>query len=238
MLDADIHRAAVEARDRLVDLQHEVERTRSDYHHAIRRLNAAGGSFREIADSLGLSHQRVHQIVDAGASEEVTAETCETFLQRLLRRRRRSGAGPFHRFTPRARDVVVHAQEEAHALGHNYVGTEHLLLGLLRVEDGVAAKALASFEVEYEAVRAGVEEIVGRGQGALAAGRLPFTPRSKKTLELALRESLALKHNYIGTEHILLGLVRENEGVAAQILAGGGADAAAVRTAVVGKLAA
>ncbi len=238
MLDAEILRAAVEARDRLVDLQHEVERTRTEYHHAIRRLNAAGGSFREIADNLGLSHQRVHQIVDAGASEEVTAETCETFLQRLLRRRRRSGAEPFHRFTSRARELVVHAQEEAHALGHNYVGTEHLLLGLLRVEDAVAAKALASVGVEYDAVRAAVEEIVGRGRGTLATGRLPFTPRSKKTLELALRESLALKHNYIGTEHILLGLARENEGVAAQILSDLGADAAAVRAAVIGRLAA
>lgn len=238
MLDDEMLREAREARDRLVDLQHEVERSRSDYHHAIRRLNAAGGSFREIADSLGLSHQRVHQIVDAGLSEEVTAETCETFLQRLLRKRRKSGGGPFHRFTSRARDVVGRAQDEAYALGHNYLGTEHILLGLLRVEDGMAAKALASVGIDYEAVRAAVERTVGRGEGAISAGRLPFTPLSKKTLELALRESLALKHNYIGTEHILLGLLRENEGVAAEIVADLGADAAEVRAALIGRLAA
>jgi Clp amino terminal domain, pathogenicity island component len=237
LLDLTLLREASETRDCLLGLQHEVERTRSDYHHAIRRLNAAGGSFREIADSLGLSHQRVHQIVDEGASEEVTADTCETFLQRLVRRRRKSGAGPFHRFTSSAREVVVHAQQEAHALSHNYIGTEHLLLGLLRVEDGVAAKALVSLQVEYAAVRAEVERVVGRGEGT-SAGRLPFTPRSKKTLELALRESLALKHDHIGTEHILLGLLRENEGVAATILIDLGADAATIRAAVTGRPAA
>ena len=237
MLDADLLRSARETRDRLLDLQHEAERTRSDYHDAIRRLHAAGGSYREIADNLGLSHQRVHQIV--GADDEVTAETCESFLHRLIRGRRRGGgAGPFHRFTDRAREVVVLAQDEARGLAHDYVGTEHLLLGLLRLEDAVAAQALGSLGITYDDVRAQVGRIVGEGRRPPRAGRLPFTPRSKKVLELALREALALKHNYIGTEHILLGLVREDEGVAARVLAELGADAAGVRRATVGMLAA
>ena len=238
MLEAALLHKAREIRDRLLDLQHETERTRTDYHHAIRRLHAAGGSFREIADSLGLSHQRVHQIVGDDAEETLTVDTCETFLQRLLRRRRGSGGGPFHRFTARAREVVVHAQAEAQALGHNYIGTEHLLLGLLRTEEGVATVALGSLGVAYEPVRSEVERVVGTSAKAPVAGRLPFTPRSKKVLELALRESLALKHNYIGTEHILLGLAGEGEGVAAEILDRLGADVESVRRAVIGLLAA
>jgi ATP-dependent Clp protease ATP-binding subunit ClpC len=124
----------------------------------------------------------------------------------------------FERFTDRARRVVVLSQEESRQLGHNYIGTEHLLLGLLAERDGVAAKVLESFGVQLEAVRYQVFEIIGRGAGPVA-GHIPFTPRAKKVLELSLREALQLGHNYIGTEHILLGLVREGEGVAAQVLA-------------------
>jgi hypothetical protein len=134
----------------------------------------------------------------------------------------------FQRFTEPARRAVTGAQEEAREFGHNYVGTEHLLLGLLRVRDGVAARALESFGVSHEAVQAQVERIIGRGPGA-PRGHVPFTPRSKKVLELALREALQLGHNYIGTEHVLLGLVREGEGVAAQILVRLGADLPRVR---------
>ena len=123
----------------------------------------------------------------------------------------------FERFTERARQVVVLAQEEARALKHNYIGTEHLLLGLLREEEGVAARVLDGLEVSVEEVRAAVVRIVGSGEEA-PQGQIPFTPRAKKVLELALREALSLGHNYIGTEHILLGLVREDEGVAARIL--------------------
>src|SRR5665648_335579 len=123
----------------------------------------------------------------------------------------------FERFTERARQVVVLAQEEARALKHNYIGTEHLLLGLLREEEGVAARVLDGLEVSVEEVRAAVVRIVGSGEES-PQGQIPFTPRAKKVLELALREALSLGHNYIGTEHILLGLVRENEGVAARIL--------------------
>ena len=123
----------------------------------------------------------------------------------------------FERFTERARQVVVLAQEEARALKHNYIGTEHLLLGLLREEEGVAARVLDSLQISTEEVRAAVVRIVGTGE-EVATGQIPFTPRAKKVLELALREALSLGHNYIGTEHILLGLIREDEGVAARIL--------------------
>jgi len=138
----------------------------------------------------------------------------------------------FERFTDRARRVVVLAQEEARMLNHNYIGTEHILLGLIHEGEGVAAKALESLGISLEGVRQQVEEIIGQGQSA-PSGHIPFTPRAKKVLELSLREALQLGHNYIGTEHILLGLIREGEGVAAQVMIGSGADYAAVRQQVV-----
>ena len=138
----------------------------------------------------------------------------------------------FERFTDRARRVVVLAQEEARMLNHNYIGTEHILLGLIHEGEGVAAKALESMTISLEAVRSQVEEIIGQGQQA-PSGHIPFTPRAKKVLELSLREALQLGHNYIGTEHILLGLIREGEGVAAQVLIKLGADLARVRQQVI-----
>jgi len=138
----------------------------------------------------------------------------------------------FQRFSDRARRVVVLAQEEARMLNHNYIGTEHLLLGLIQEGEGVAAKALESMGISLEAVRNQVEEIIGRGSTA-PTGHIPFTPRAKKVLELSLREALQLGHNYIGTEHILLGLIREGEGVAAQVLTKLGADLDRVRNQVV-----
>jgi ATP-dependent Clp protease ATP-binding subunit ClpC len=138
----------------------------------------------------------------------------------------------FERFTDRARRVVVLAQEEARMLNHNYIGTEHILLGLIHEGEGVAAKALESLGISLEGVREQVEEIIGQGQTA-PAGHIPFTPRAKKVLELSLREALQLGHNYIGTEHILLGLIREGEGVAAQVLQKLGADLNRVRTQVI-----
>ena len=138
----------------------------------------------------------------------------------------------FERFTDRARRVVVLAQEEARMLSHNYIGTEHILLGLIHEGEGVAAKALESLDISLEAVRAQVEEIIGQGQQA-PSGHIPFTPRAKKVLELSLREALQLGHNYIGTEHILLGLIREGEGVAAQVLVKLGADLNRVRQQVI-----
>ena len=137
----------------------------------------------------------------------------------------------FERFTDRARRVVVLAQEEARMLNHNYIGTEHILLGLIHEGEGVAAKGLESLGISLEAVRAQVEEIIGQGQQA-PSGHIPFTPRAKKVLELSLREALQLGHNYIGTEHILLGLIHEGEGVAAKGLESLGISLEAVRAQV------
>jgi ATP-dependent Clp protease ATP-binding subunit ClpA len=138
----------------------------------------------------------------------------------------------FERFTDRSRRVVVLAQEEARMLSHNYIGTEHILLGLIHEGEGVAARALKSLGIGLEAVRQQVEAIIGPGQQA-PPGHIPFTPRTKKVLELALREATRLGHTYIGTEHILLGLIREGEGVAAQVLVRLGADPNRVRQQVI-----
>ena len=142
----------------------------------------------------------------------------------------------FERFSDRARRVLVYAQEEARLLDHNFIGTEHILLGIIREGDDVAAKALVSFDISLEAVRAKVEDTIGPGEMS-PTGSPPFTPRAKKVLELSFREALQLGHNYIGTEHILLGLVREDEGGAAQVLVGLGADLASVRRQVLDLLA-
>jgi ATP-dependent Clp protease ATP-binding subunit ClpC len=139
----------------------------------------------------------------------------------------------FERFTDRARRVVVLAQEEARMLNHNYIGTEHILLGLIHEGEGLAAKSLESLGISLEGVRSQVEEIIGQGQQAPSSGHIPFTPRAKKVLELSLREALQLGHNYIGTEHILLGLIREGEGVAAQVLVKLGAELTRVRQQVI-----
>ncbi len=141
----------------------------------------------------------------------------------------------FERFTDRARRVVVLAQEEARRLNHDYIGTEHVLLGLIHEGEGVAAKALESLDVSLEAVRSEVEAIIGRGPD-IPTGHIPFTPRAKKVLELSLREALQLGHNYIGTEHIVLGLIREGEGVGAQVLTKLGATLGKVREEVIGLL--
>src|SRR5256885_826824 len=154
------------------------------------------------------------------------------FVDRGRRDERRVEGNVFERFTERARQVVVLAQDEARALKHNYIGTEHILLGLLREEEGLAARVLESLDITVEEVRAQVARIVGQGD-EVTTGQIPFTPRAKKVLELALREALSLGHNYIGTEHILLGLVRENEGVAARILLDFDADAEKIRNEII-----
>src|SRR5438874_1951176 len=138
----------------------------------------------------------------------------------------------FERFTEGARQVVVLATDEARGLRHNYIGTEHLLLGLLREEEGLAARALESLKISQDEVRAQVARIVGVGDD-VTTGQIPFTPRGKKVLELAMREALSLGHRYIGTEHILLGVARENEGVAARIMLDFGVDAERIRNEVV-----
>ena len=138
----------------------------------------------------------------------------------------------FEKFTDKARRVVVLAQEEAKLLNHNYIGTEHILLGLIHEGEGVAAKSLEALGINLESVREQVQEIIGQGQQA-PTGHIPFTPRAKKVLELSLREALQLGHSYIGTEHLLLGLIREGEGVAAQVLTKLGADTNKVRQQVI-----
>jgi ATP-dependent Clp protease ATP-binding subunit ClpC len=130
----------------------------------------------------------------------------------------------FERFTDRARRVVVFAQDEARGLNHNWIGTEHLLLAVIREGHGVGAKALESMQISLDAARQQVESIIGRGQNPVGDGHIPFTPQAKKVLELSLREALQLGHNYLGTEHILLGLIREGDGVAAQVLVSLGCD--------------
>jgi ATP-dependent Clp protease ATP-binding subunit ClpA len=141
----------------------------------------------------------------------------------------------FERFTDRARRVVVLAQEEARHLDHDYIGTEHIQLGLIHEGEGVAATALESLDISLQAVRTEVEERIGHGTDA-PTGHIPFTPRAKKVLELSLREALSLGHNYIGTEHILLGLIHEGKGVAAQVLVKLGADLSRVRQQVIALL--
>ena len=138
----------------------------------------------------------------------------------------------FERFTDRARRVVVLAQEEARMRNHSFIGTEHILLALIDEGDGTGVKALESLGISLDAVRQQVEEIIGQGQHA-PSGHIPFTPRAKKVLELSLRESVQLGHDYIGTEHILLGLLREGDGVAAQVLVKLGADLDRVRQQVI-----
>jgi Clp amino terminal domain, pathogenicity island component len=194
-LDEHILNEARELRSRLLELQHDADRAKLDYHHAIRRLHAAGGSMREIAEELDLSHQRVHQIVEGD----------EPIHTRIGwgpgRRHRRFG---FRRFTRVARHVVMRAQKEAHALGAEEIGPEHLLIGLAEVERGTAARALAAQGVDLERIRA---EVSGEPVREPSRGRLPFSTEAKGVLESSIGEAQALGHNWIGSEHILLALL-------------------------------
>jgi hypothetical protein len=232
-LDEKIVGEAKELRERLLDLQHQEERARVDYQHAIRRLHAKGGSLREIADELGVSHQRVHQIVGDEA-EEVDLVRGGRDPRRMLRApgRIQWTRGPFQRFTKDARRVVTLAQKEAKSLGHEYIGTEHLLLGVLSVEQSVGARALADFGITVDQSRDDVKRLIGEGDTETTRRRgpqIPFTPRSKKVLELSLRMARKLKDNFIGTEHIVLALMQERDGVAAQILKERGVEEKALR---------
>ncbi|HZC14755.1 MAG TPA: Clp protease N-terminal domain-containing protein [Thermoleophilaceae bacterium] len=217
-LDPGVLTEARSARDRLLELQRDLEKARADYNHAVRRLQAAGGSLREIAENLGLSHQRVHQIVEGGEASGGP-----------LRRARPSRFGwPFERFTRRARQVVVLAQEEAETLGHRRVGTEHLVLGLLRSEDEAVAPVLAEAGVTLDAARAQARELVGE---ETARRRAPFTRAAKRALGNALHEARALGDNFIGAEHVLLGLLDDERAGAVAMLRALGADPASLREA-------
>jgi Clp amino terminal domain, pathogenicity island component len=176
---------------------------------------------------LGLSHQRVHQIIDSGGAVEQRGRPRRRRLLKRLRQTDRCGPsdGPFERFLADVRDAIVLAQEEARALNHNYVGTEHILLGLLSAEGGLAARLLAVIGVEANAVRSALEErLVGRGATEPPPGPLSFTPRSKKALELALREAKEDRSVHVRSEHLLLGIARVREGLAARVLRDLGAD--------------
>ena len=221
-LDATLLGEAKTTRDRLLELQHELETARADYNHAVRRLHAAGGSLREIAENLGLSHQRVHQIVEGGEARPTAGP----------RGGRRRFAWAFERFTRRARQVVVLAQEEAESLGHTRVGTEHLLLGLLRSEDEAVAAPLADAGVTLEPAREKTRELVGEDSHRR---RIPFTRAAKRALDNALREARALGDNYIGAEHVLLGLLDDERAGVFQILAALGVDVGALRDAVLAR---
>jgi Clp amino terminal domain, pathogenicity island component len=194
-LDKDILNEARELRSRLLELQHDADRAKLDYHHSIRRLHAAGGSMREIAEELDLSHQRVHQIVEG--DEPINAR----IGWQQGRRGRRFG---MRRFTRVARHVVMRAQKEAHALGAEEIAPEHLLLGLAGVERGTAARALAAQGVDLDRLRA---EVGGEPVREPSRGRLPFTKEAKEVLEASLQQALELKHNWIGSEHVLLALL-------------------------------
>ena len=193
-LDETTLTEARELRSRLLELQHDADRAKLDYHHAIRRLHAAGGSMREIAEALDLSHQRVHQIVEG---DEPVGHRMGWSHPRARRRR------GVRRFTRVARHVVMRSQKEAHQLGVDEIAPEHLLLGLTAIERGTGGKALAAQGIDLERVRGELGEPV-REPGR---GRLPFTQETKDVLEGALRQALELKHTWVGSEHILLSLL-------------------------------
>jgi hypothetical protein len=210
-LDEQVLEHARQARQRLVDLESQTAHARVDYHHAIKKLHAAGGSLREIAEVLDLSHQRVHQIVEGPASPP---PPMEVWGGRRWKRRRHGGRGPFFvRFDDAAREVMVQAQKEADSLRHGYVGTEHVLLALLRGELGERAA------VSGDAVRDEIVKRVGEGEEPVPPGMpRPFTPRAKRAMERALVESRAAKDERITPEHLLVALAEDEKGMAGEIL--------------------
>jgi predicted transcriptional regulator len=217
-LDEQLLSEAKTVRGRLLDLQHEVDVARVDYQHVIRRLHAAGGSMREIAEELGLSHQRVHQIVDGGPEDA-----------RGPRGWQRGGRRQFRApFTRQAAVALAAADEEAAELGHGYVGTEHLLLGLFKAERGGAAAALTSLGLAYDDIR---KQVVDRfeGEPRTARGRVPFTPEAKKVLEHAVNSP---GRRRIGTEQLLLSLATVTGGLANELLTAAGATEEKVREAL------
>jgi len=223
-LDSDLLTLAKEIHDRIIDLRREVDQEQRGLRKAVRSLYSGGGSMREIALGIGLSHQRVHQII--GASNDLMWPSIASRLNGHLRR-----------FTDRAQSAFELASTESTALKHEYIGTEHLLLGLLD-SDGVAGDALLKLGVKVEVARKRVVEIVGIGNCDWPPEHpRPLTSRAKRAIDLATREARKLKHDHVGTEHVLLGLVDETESVAARVLRELGLDSDTVRTAVISLLA-
>jgi ClpA/ClpB-like protein len=231
-LDGAILKEAKEARAALLDVQHQADKARLDYQYAIQRLHAAGGSLREIAEALGVSHQRVHQIVEDKTERE--SAQCPPFGVQFgpsfFRRRGFRGGGFLERFEPEARAVVAQAQEEGTELRHRWVGTEHLLLALARSE-GPAGDALRSLGIGHDAVRAVIVERIGEGTHKVPAGPRPFTPRAKRAVEAALRAALGHGSERITPAHLAVAL-GECEGGAQDALIALGVDAAALRAAL------
>jgi ClpA/ClpB-like protein/ClpX C4-type zinc finger protein len=222
---------AVAARDRYIDTQRGADTARAEYHYAIRRLHASGGSMREIAGALGLSHQRVHQIVEESGAR-----------RKGLLRRRAGGGSPerpepderpvtraFGRMAGDASEAMTLAQEEARSLGHHYIGTEHILLGLVCSRHGIAAQLLTGSGISPDQARAAVLQVIGRGKGEPPSGPLRLTPRSKKVLELARKQAKGDHSAHVRGEHLLAGLLGEGRGVAAQVLTRLGADPGRLR---------
>jgi AcrR family transcriptional regulator len=224
--DMLLHEALV-ARDTLADLQDEVDRRRLVYYQAVRRLHFSGASMRDIAEALGLSHQRVHQIVNGG-EQMASSKPAKNLLHRLVRRSGNEGepgrkppdpgSDPFDRFYVDARTAMSRAQDEARAFNHHYIGTEHLLLGLLRTEHGLAARLLTATGIDIEETRRAIEALVGRGE-TTPPDQTRVTPRLKKVLELARQEAKNLRSSHVRSEHVLLGLAREGGGLGARLLA-------------------
>ncbi len=234
-MDEMLVQEARAARDRFIEAQHDADNTRAEYHHTIRRLHASGGSMREIAHALGLSHQRVHQIIDdAGAARAEPAK--KGLLKRLTGGVEQEtypppeGRPAIQAFDRDVREAVVLAQEQARSLSHQYIGTEHILIGLLSVEHGIAARVLARAGANQQQVRAEVVQIIGRGRGKPPDGPLHFTPQSKKVVQLAIKEAKHDRSPHVRGEHLLLGLLREGKGVGAQVLTRLGADHDSLRT--------
>ena len=219
-LDPTALREARDSRDRMLEAQHELERARADYGYAIRRLHAEGGSLREISESLGLSHQRVHQLVEGDEGGAAAARGGP---------RRRRFDWPFTRFTRHASSVVLLAQQEADALGHKSVGSEHLLLGLALAEGESTAPVLAEAGLTADAIRERVAALEPSGPPRRKRG---FTRAAKRVLERSVLQAKALGDNYVGAEHILLGLLADERAGAVVIVRDLGADPDALATAV------
>ncbi|MBM7789437.1 ClpX C4-type zinc finger protein [Tenggerimyces flavus] len=229
VLDKELLEQARVARDRLLNLQHDADTAKVDYHHLIRVLHASGASMREIAEALGMSHQRVHQIVDGGDAT-TPGQKPNRLLRRLSKRTPTAKVTDqlFGQLFADSRQAIAFAQEEARQLRQPYLGTEHLLLGLLRAEHTVAARVLVLAGLDVEQARDAVVRIIGRGAES-APETLNLTPRTKKVLDLAVREAKHDRSTHVRSEHLLLALLREGQGVAAKILAEASVDFEAVR---------